>query len=67
MLKRIKIKKNLSNLTMVPIDKELIDKKILNYSEKKWLNEYHQKVFNCLKESMNNSEILELKKACSAI
>ena len=52
---------------MVPIDKELIDKKILNYSEKKWLNEYHQKVFNCLKESMNNSEILELKKACSAI
>ena len=47
---------------MVPIDKELIDKKILNYSEKKWLNEYHQKVFDCLKESMNNSEILELRR-----
>ncbi len=66
-VKKDKNKKKFENLTMVPIDKELIDKKILNYSEKKWLNEYHQKVFNCLKESMNNSEILELKKACSAI
>ncbi len=55
------------NLTLAPIDKDLIDQKILNKSEKKWINEYHKKVFNSLKYAMNNSEILELEKACSAI
>ena len=29
--------------------------------------DYHQKVFNNLKNAMNKKEILELKKACSAI
>ena len=28
---------------MAPIDKNLIDKKILNSDEKKWLNKYHKK------------------------
>ena len=55
------------NLTMAPIDKELIDKKILSKDEKNWLNDYHQKVFNNLKNAMNKKEIIELKKACSAI
>ena len=55
------------NLTMVPIDKDLIDKNILNKNEKKWLNNYHNKVFKNLKNYMNQSELLELKKACSAI
>ena len=27
---------------MVPIDKDLIDEKILNKNEKKWLNNYHR-------------------------
>ena len=34
---------------MVPIDKDLIDKKFLNMNEKKWLNQYHKGVFNKLK------------------
>ena len=54
------------NLTMVPIDKDLINKNLLNKSEKKWLNNYHMTVFNILKNSMNK-EILALKQACSAI
>ena len=54
-------------MTLAPIDKELIDMSILNKKEKKWLNNYHKKVFNSLKDKMNNDEILELKKACSAI
>ncbi len=60
-------KKYFENLTMAPIDKALIEKKILNKNEKKWINEYHQKVFKNLKWSMNRREVIELKKACSAI
>ena len=55
------------NLTMAPIDKNLIDHNILNKSEKNWLNNYHKQVFNSLKKFMNKIEILELKQACSAI
>ena len=47
---------------MVPIDKDLIDEKILNKNEKKWLNNYHREVFRNLKGLMNRSEIIELKK-----
>ena len=52
---------------MVPIEKDLIDQSLLNRNEINWLNEYHQKVFHNLKYAMNKTEILELKKACSAI
>ena len=55
------------NLTMVPIDKNLIDFNILNKKEKDWLNNYHKKVFSCLKKYMNKTEIIELRMACSAI
>ena len=62
------VKKNyFENFTMVPIDKSLIDKKILNKLEEKWLNEYHNKVFNNLKTFMRKDEIKDLKEACSAI
>ena len=66
-VKKNKNKKYFENLTLVPIDKDLIDKSILNQKEKKWLNNYHMKVFDTLKSKMNNSETLELTKACSAI
>jgi len=55
------------NLTMAPIDKELIDLKILNKKEKIWLNNYHKKVFDNLKKFMNKTEFLQLNKSCSAI
>ena len=66
-VKSKKNKKFFEDLTMVPIDKDLIDKKFLNNQERNWLNNYHKKVYNNLKNEMNKSEILELKKACSAI
>ena len=63
-----KKKKNIfDNLTMAPIDKELIDLKILNKNEKNWLNDYHRKVFDNLKKFMSKTEVLDLKKSCSAI
>jgi len=64
----IYVKKNsFDNLTMAPIDKDLIDLKILNNKEKKWLNNYHKKVQYNLKVYMSKKENFELKKACSAI
>ena len=55
------------NLTLAPIDKSLIEKKLLNRKEVNWLNAYHFKVFNSLKKFMNKSELLELKNSCSNI
>ncbi len=66
-VKKNKNKKCFENLTMAPIDKDLIINDNLNRKEKKWLNDYHKNVFRNLKDSMNKIEALELKKACSAI
>ncbi len=66
-VKEIRKRMNFENLTMAPIEKDLIDNKSLNRNEKKWLNNYHKIVFKNLIKSMNKIESLELKKACSAI
>ena len=66
-VKKQKNVKIFEDLTMVPIDKELIEENNLNNNEKKWLNEYHKKVYKSLKNSMNKNEINQLKEACSAI
>jgi Xaa-Pro aminopeptidase len=66
-VKKNKQKNYFENLTMAPIDKDLINSNILNKNEKKWLNNYHKKVFYNLKSAMNEEEIVALKKACSAI
>ena len=55
------------NLTMAPIEKDLIIQEKLNKKEKSWLNNYHKTVFKNLRKSMNKTEALELEKACSAI
>ena len=55
------------NLTMAPIDKDLIIQERMNNNEKNWLNKYHKTVFKNLSQFMNKTETLELKKACSAI
>ncbi len=56
-----------NDLTLVPIDKKLIQKNLLNESEVKWLNNYHTKVYNNLKKYMNKNELAELRKSCSNI
>jgi Xaa-Pro aminopeptidase len=66
-VKKSKDKLMFEDLTLVPIDKKLIDEKLLTISEKNWLNKYHQKVFNNLKKFMNGSELIQLKQACSNI
>ena len=66
-VKKIKENNYFDNLTMAPIDKDLVDLKILNKREKDWLNNYHKKVFDSLKKFMNKKELLELSKSCSAI
>ena len=52
---------------MAPIDKTLIQKKLLNKNEINWINKYHSKVFKNLKTFMNKFELVELKKSCSNI
>ena len=66
-VKKIKDKLKFEDLTLVPIEKNLIEEKLLTASEKNWLNKYHERVFNCLKKFMNNFELTQLKQACSNI
>ena len=66
-IKKIKKLCKFEELTMAPIDKSLINIKLLNKNEILWLNTYHFKVFNSLKKFMNKSELEELKHHCSNI
>ena len=53
-----RIKKNLffENLTLVPIDKDLINKEQLNKEEKNYLFRYHLNVYSKLSEFLNHKE-----------
>ena len=66
-VKKEKNRRYFKNLTMAPIERDLIDQSLLNNEEKKWLNEYHKEVFENLKGSMNKQEFAYLKSACSTI
>jgi len=66
-VKKIKNKLKFVDLTMVPIDKSMIIKKLLNTNEIKWINKYHKKVYVNLKKFMNKTELKQLKNSCSAI
>ncbi len=55
------------NLTMAPIDKTLINKKLLNKNEIIWLNKYHSNVYKNLSKFMSKSELNDLKNSCSNI
>ena len=52
---------------MAPIEKSLIEKKLLQKKEIKWINNYHATVFSNLGKFMNKYELFDLKKACSNI
>ena len=69
LIKSSKTNKNFKfeDLTMVPIDKSLIEEKLLSRIEVKWLNTYHSKVFKNLKKFMNKPQLMDLKNACSNI
>ena len=68
----ITVKKNKScykfeDLTLAPIDKSLINKKLLNKDEISWLNRYHAKVYFNLKKYMNKNELSKFQALCSNI
>ena len=66
-VKKLKNSLKFKDLTLVPVDKSLIEKKLLHKNEIKWLNDYHFKVYQSLKKFMNKSELLQLKDCCSNI
>ncbi len=62
------IKKNkFEELTMAPIEKDLIIKKMLNKKEIDWINKYHKKVKKNLSRFMNLQEKINLIDVCSPI
>jgi len=64
----IYIKKNkFEELTMTPMEKDLIKKKMLNKKEIAWVNKYHNKVKKNLFRFMNLEEKSNLIDACSPI
>ena len=66
-VKKLKKKLFFENLTMAPIEKDLINKNLLNKNEKKWINQYHRKVYNSIRGFLMKNELQELRKACSTI
>ena len=64
----IYIKKNeFKELTMAPMEKKLINKKMLSKKEIDWLNKYHLKVKKNLFKFMNREEKASLIDSCSPI
>ena len=55
------------DLTLFPIDKQLIDRQLLTQQEIDWLNNYHQKVFDGLSPLLEASEVRWLKAQCSKL
>ena len=62
-----KNKNILQNLTYAPIDRNLIEKKLMSSKEIHWLNNYHKEVYQKLKRYMNKNELIFLRESCSNI
>lgn len=56
-----------SPLTLVPLDKQLIDKYLLTAEERAWVDAYHQTVFQTLSPHLTAAECQWLEKACSPL
>lgn len=61
-------KKNLKfqNLTYAPIDFNLVDEKLLNKEEKKWLKNYHKKLFSLYRNKLDNAAKAYLSRVCAS-
>ena len=60
-------KNKFEELTIAPIEKSLINKKILNSKELKWINNYHKKVEKNLLKYIEPNYKNAFKKACLPI
>ena len=58
---------NFEVLTLVPIDKKLINKYLLTPEEINWLNRYHRQVFLSLKKHLSKQELTWLKDVCAPL
>ncbi len=54
-------------LTLVPFEREAIIKDMLNSDEIKWLNEYHNNVYNRISPLLNSKEAQWLSESCREI
>ncbi|MBU8870031.1 MAG: aminopeptidase P family protein [Gemmatimonadales bacterium] len=54
-------------VTMCPIDRKLIDKKLMSREQIDWLNAYHQRVYKVLAPRLDKEHKIWLKKATRAI
>ncbi|TAH32611.1 MAG: aminopeptidase P family protein [Alphaproteobacteria bacterium] len=54
-------------LTLAPIDRKLVDAKMLSSSERKWLNDYHARVYRVLHKKLDKKQAAWLKKATVAL
>jgi hypothetical protein len=57
----------LETLTLAPIDKRLVDVRMLSEGERNWLNQYHQKVWDKISPDLNEHHANWLKHATSPI
>ena len=55
-IKKYNNKLRFENLTLAPIEKDLINFKLLNQKEKKYLNEYNKKIYLILGPYLNKNE-----------
>ena len=58
---------NFEVLTLIPLDKKLINKHMLSEDEIKWLNRYHRQTFLSLKKYLTKQELEWLKDACAPL
>jgi len=54
-------------LTLFPIDQQLIDRDLMENSELKWINEYHQMVYDRVAPRLDEEEGKWLKEKCKPI
>ncbi len=70
MVQNVKGKKGFlefETLTLAPIDRNLIDAKMLTKAERDWLNAYHARVYRELHKKLDKKEQAWLKKSTAAI
>ena len=60
-IKRVKHINRFENLTLVPLEKDMINYDLLNNKEKKYLKNYHINVYKKLKKYLNQKEQKWLK------
>ena len=55
------------SLTMIPFDRRLIDPRLLQEDERRWLQDYHQRVWDEISSYLQGRDLEWLKEACQPI